>query len=245
MSLQARRALYFKFCVAAKFRLTPAPTSAAEIAFLHSCFAKLSTLEYFQVQPAPHTAFNNFNRELSVVFNPYDQKSQLDPFSETDTAPRSVSSLLQRQREISQYLSTICGIPRYSYVEKDHLYFDGEYLVPFKHTLVASARYLTDKYTISTSTIDRPFAELTSSHPHKEVVANLRHNFQKYHKVEPLLIENGWHGLQQVLGIRPGTLVSVGAEAKLNGSEITNLGCELPLAERKRRVQEFEGFESV
>lgn len=245
MSLQARRALYFKFCVAAKFRLTPAPTSAPEIAFLHSSFAKLATLEHFHIQPASHTAPNSFNRELSVVLNPFDQPSQLDSFIGVDSAPQTVSSLLQRQREIADYLSTICGIPRYSYVENDDLYFSGNLLVPFKHTLVASARYLTGEYAISPSTAESPFAELKSPHPHKEVVANMRHNFQKYHKMEPVLIENGWHGLQHVLGLRPGISVKVDADAIIDMSEITNLETKLPATEKKRAAKGFEGFDSV
>lgn len=245
MSLQARRALYFKFCVAAKFRLTPAPTSASEIAFLHSSFAKLATLEHFHIQPASHTAPNAFNRDLSVVLNPFDQESQLDPFSGAESAAHSVSSLLQRQREIAEYLNTICGIPRFSYVQKDDLYFSGNLLVPFKHTLVPSARYLTNEYAISSSTIESPFAELKSSHSHKEIVANMRHNFQKYHKIEPVYIEHGWYGLQQVLGLRPGISVKVDADANIDVSEITNLERQLPATVKKRPTKGFEGFESV
>lgn len=245
MSLQARRALYFKFCVAARFRLTPAPTSAAEIGFLHSSFAKLATLEHFHVQPASHVAPNTFNREVSVVLNPFDQESQLDPFSGAESAPQAVSSLLQRQREIAEYLHTICGIPRYSYVKNDPLYFGGSLEVPFKHTLVASARYLSDEYTISASTIESPFAELKSAHPQEEIAKNIRHNFQKYHKIEPVLIANGWHGLQQVLGLRPGISVKVNADASIDLAETTNLECEVAATVKKRATKEFEGFENV
>lgn len=243
MSLQARRALYFKFCVAAKFRLTPAPTSAKEILFLHDSFAKLATLDFFLVAPAHFTAPNSFNREVSVVLNPFLYQSQVDPFSETDPSlTQTVNSLLQRQREISDYLHSICGIPRYSYVENDELYFSGKVLVPFKHTLKSGARHLVGEYSFSSSTISNPFAVVQSAHPQKEILSNIRHNFQKYHKIEPIIIEHGWHGLQRILGAKSHVNAKVDKGAELNMACIANLEEKLPITEQRKPTKDFQGF---
>lgn len=241
-SLAARAALYFKFCVTARFKLTPAPLSAKEVAFLHESFSKLGTLEFFHVQKPKHLAPHLYGQAVTVVLNASHQFSQLDPFSGIDnTIKPSVETLSQAQNHLTHTLLSLCGIPRFSYLENDRLYFSGEVQVPFKHSLVANAVYLANNYKMSTSTIQSPFVmfEQTSAHKIGEVMPRIRHNFQKYHKMEPVFVETGAHGVHLAGG---GALPSIVVDPhyKVDTEDIMQMAKSPALTEKKREV--FDGF---
>lgn len=196
MSIRARAGLYFKYAVAARFRLTPAPSTAKEVAFLFESFGKLGTLEYFHIPKLKHLEPGLYDSLITVVYNPSEQFSQLDPFTGTDPSivPK-LEELKTRQSQLKAFLRSICGLPRYSYVENDRLYFSGSVHVPFKHVLVPSGMHLQNTYTLTSSTILEPFVTMSSTSSPHDVVVNMRHNFQKYHKVLPEWVETGPHGV--------------------------------------------------
>lgn len=242
MSLEARRALYFKFCVGARFRLTPVPTTQKEVTFLYDSFLKLGTLEYFSVNRAKHTETNLFGRDVTVVLNASDQFSQLDPLGWFDSSIQTTAvTLLQRQRELNDYLKSICGIPRYSYIENDKHYFQGRVQVPFKHTLVSGARQFSDQYQIKASTIDSPFAILETTQKRSEVLAGLRHNFQKYHKMEPVFVENGMRAILRISGLKYGIGIDMDA-SEVGDVNLTDLRNKPSIRNVKGKSLGFSGF---
>ncbi|SGZ52756.1 CIC11C00000004466 [Sungouiella intermedia] len=241
MSLEARRALYFKFCVGARFRLTPVPTNSKEVKFLYDSFQKLGTLEYFDVQEAKHTDTNLYGRHVTVLLNASDQRSQLDPLGGVDSDIKTTTvTLRQRQHELSEYLKSICGICRYSYIENDELYFQGRVQVPFKHTLTAGARQYAEQYRMSSSTVNSPFATLETTLRRSDILAGVRHNFQKFHKMEPEFVENGMRAVLRITGEKYSTTVDVDAN-EYGDVNITDLG-KLPAMRNVRGKQVFSGF---
>lgn len=200
MSLLARTALYFKHSVAAKFRVTPAPINAEEVRFIYDSFGKLGTVEFFEAERAKFTEPHTFEPLVSVLLNPTGQFSQLDPLTGIDATIAPLGSeLRQKQSNLQQQLQKLIGLPRFSYIENDKKYFSGEIQVPFKHSLLQRALHL--KYKMSTSTIYTPFVFLEEGNP-AEVAPQIRHNFQKYHRFEPVFVETGSHGLH-LLGADP------------------------------------------
>lgn len=241
MSLEARRALYFKFCVGARFRLTPVPTNSKEVKFLYDSFRKLGTLEYFNVQDAKHTDTNLYGRHVTVLFNSSDQLSQLDPLGGVDPNIRTTAvTLRQRQHELGEYLETVCGICRFSYIENDDLYFLGRVQVPFKHTLTSGARKYADQYRITSSTNNSPFATLETALRRSDILAGIRHNFQKFHKMEPEFVEYGMRAVLRITGEKYATTVELDAN-EFGDVNITDLGRELVMRQ-VRGKQEFSGF---
>ncbi|RKP28777.1 hypothetical protein METBISCDRAFT_7702, partial [Metschnikowia bicuspidata] len=174
------------FCVTARFHLSPAPTSVKEVQFIHNAFKTVSPVEFFLVEQFASGASNPFRHHLTVVLNALDRP--LDAIHEIGPGEHSAAVLRTRQLEISRFLSTICGLPRFSYVENEDRYFAGRLYVPFKHSLASDGRYLKGQYDVSESTVDSPFFTLSSDHDLKLVGSKLRHNFQKYHKLKPAKI---------------------------------------------------------
>lgn len=229
MSLSLRHHLYYKFCVTARFQLSPAPTNVKELQFIREAFQKVGTIEFFLAEQAINPLSNPFGKHVTVVFNAGNQPSQLNPLNYMEQSQNeSAADLLQRQYEIYKYLSTICGLPRYSYIENDDRYFEGQLCVPFKHALAPDGRYLKDQYCISDSTIESPFCTLTSDHDLKLVGSKLRHNFQKFHRIKPAKLNcslmryrKGLDGLYKEkmnLQVDPGFIVDTAALMNLEAS---------------------------
>lgn len=245
MSLKLRHHLYYLFCVTARFQLSPAPTSVKEVQFIHNAFKRIGAVEFFQVEQSRNPLSNPFRQHVTVVFNAANQVSQLNPCNDIDqTLKETAGDLQQRQFEIYKYLSSICGLPRYSYIEHDDRYFERRLFVPFKHTLAPDGRYLKDQYTISDSTIDSPFFTLSSDHDLKLVGSKLRHNFQKFHKIKPtklncslLRYHKGLDGLYKEkmnLQVKPDFVVDTAALLNLEEA------CNIPEPTPSRK--EFKGF---
>lgn len=242
MSLDARRALYFKFCVGARFRLTPQPTTQKEVTFLYESFLKLATLEYFNVQNTDHSHTNLFGRHVTVLFNASDQFSQLDPLGGMDPSIQTtVVNLQQRQRELKKHLKTICGIPRYSYIENDDLYFQGREQVPFKHTLISEARQYADQYQITASTVNSPFATINTKYKLSEVLASLRHNFQKFHKIEPVFVDTGKRAVLLITGEKYSVKVDLDAN-EIGDVDVTDLRKNPPIQKLQGSKSGLNGF---
>lgn len=242
MSLEARRAFYFNFCVGARFRLTPIPTSYKEVRFLHESFSKLGNLEYFQVEKPKHLSSTLFGRHVTVLLNPADQFSQLDPLNAHDnTLQTTVATLRQRQRELNLYLLSICGVPRFSYIENDKLYFDGRVEVPFKHSLNAKGTQYAGQYSLTSSTIDSPFTTIETESDSSAVLAALRHNFQKFHKLEPVFVKNGIKAVQMIGENSDRVRFTIDADA-VGDVDVTDLHKRIPVGNVREDHKTFNGF---
>lgn len=240
MSLLARTALYFKYAVAAKFKLAPAPINVEEVKFIYDSFGKLGTVEYFKADKAKHTDPHLFEPLVTVLLNPTEQFSQIDPLSGVDsTIALTGSELRQKQGNLRQKLQNLIGLPRFSYVENDKKYFGGEVQVPFKHSLLPRALHL--EYKMSTSTISSPFVYLEEGNPAK-VAPQIRHNFQKYHKFQPLFVETGLHGLH-LIGAGPlDTSVKVSEDAVVRTEDIMRMDKSPNMLTVRTKDRGFHGF---
>lgn len=242
-SLQARTALYFQFSVAARFKLAPVPTSAKEVRFLRNCFEKLATLEFFRVDQPGHASHNTFGPHVTVVLNASEQLSQLDPFNGVDPSMKpTYTALRQRQLELGEYLKTVCGLPRFSFVENDELYFLGKVQVPFKHTLAPDAGHLRGGYTLTASTAQAPFVRIDTALDAGTVVAKMRHNFQKFHKMLPLEVHTGMYGIRQLIGALPTASVAVDPNAEVDVAAIMDLDAEVDVEEKPRKQAKLMGL---
>lgn len=242
MSLAARTALYFKYSVSAKYCFTPAPTNAKEVRFIHDSFAKLGTIEHFSVSRTKHTEPHVFGQHVSVILNPSGQFSQLDPLTGIDTtiAPKAIE-LQHQQRKLHNRLRSLIGLPRYSYIEDDSAYFGGEVQVPFKHALVPGQLQLEGLYKMSTSTISSPFVYLEEG-DQDAVTKAIRHNFQKYHKIQLVFVEDGMKGLH-AMGAEPlDVSVKMDDMAVLKTDEIMDLSKTPAMLVAKTKEKGFHGF---
>lgn len=198
-SLSARTALYFKHHVGAVLKLTPAPSTSKEADFIYQSFKGLGSLEFFSIRKGRLNAYEPYIR---LIYNPSKQPLQLDPFNDVDPAVvESHEHLALSLTSIAATLSSICALPRFSYIEGDEKYFLKRLQVDFSHSLKRESLRFDKKYSISPSTVDKPFAlmsvEDTSVLP-SEIVRNIRHNFQKHHKIEAVHIYTGPEALKQV-----------------------------------------------
>ncbi|KAM9933704.1 hypothetical protein OXX80_006688 [Metschnikowia pulcherrima] len=192
MSLAARTALYFQYTISARFRFSPAPSSAKEVSFLLRSFQSIAPVDYFRWQQTKFSSHNPFTQTVDVVFNASEQASQLDPFLGTEQQlDATPAQLEQRQGEIMAYLRRICGIPRYSYIENDDTYSEGKSMVPFRHKLLPQGSHLMGGYEISPSTIDSPFFLVQDGKLASEVTPFIRQNFQRLHKIDLVSLQAG------------------------------------------------------
>lgn len=244
MSLRLRHHLYYNFCVTARFHLSPAPASVKEVQFIHDSFEKIAPVEYFSAEQAKNSPSNPFRQHVTVILNASDQLCQLNPFNGIDESIKpSASLLLQRQHDISKYLLSICGLPRYSYIEHDQRFFDGGLCVPFKHTLTPDARYLMQQYEITDSTANSPFFTLLSNYDSKTVGSKLRHNFQKFHKIKPVRVKKSLYRLHNNQGLFKEKInIDLDADKIIDAGSIMNLNAELSVPEPTVHQDNFQGF---
>lgn len=203
MSLSARRALYFHSAVAAKLRLSPGPANIHEVRWLRDCFAKIAPLEHFSVLPAGFSQSNPFQPYIHLVFNSAGQPPLLSPYNHPAADPAAVMQIEARASEIAAYVRSVCGLPRFSFIDGDHHFMNGSTQVVLKHSLTSAGARYQDAYQVSPSTIASPFFLLSSSHPVSSIVPHIRHNFQKLHKIEVLSVETGLAGVHSVVGGTP------------------------------------------
>lgn len=242
MSLLARAALYLKQTVSARYAFTPAPINAQEVRFIRDCFGKLGTVEYFSVAKTKQTEAHLFGQQVTVTLSPGDQLSQLDPFAGIDRDIQPTAGELRREQEkLAGRLRRLIGLPRYSYIENDGQYMDGQIHVPFKHALIPDASRLMNQYRMSTSTVSSPFVFLEEGN-YDDVVSSIRHNFQKYHKIQRVFVETGLHGVSLVGAERQDVSVKVDDNAVVSAEDIMDLDKELDIRETRAKNSTSYGF---
>lgn len=239
--LPARASAYFKSSVSARLKFTPAPSTAEEVSFIRDCFSKIATIEYFSVQNALHTSGKLYEQPVSVCLSPIQRYSQLDPFTPTDHTQYTSYEATQRQFLLNQLLHKLIGLPRYSYVANDSNYFNDTSQVPFKHALSPKARITSDLYELSTSTISNPFV-IVKRGDNKTVAANIRHNFQKYHKIETIFIENGLSGISALTKSPNNLDVALPDRRPITTLELMDLSQDPGIQVTRNDAKGFQGF---
>ncbi|WPK25687.1 hypothetical protein PUMCH_003012 [Australozyma saopauloensis] len=244
MSLKLRHHLYYKFCVTARFQLSPAPTSVKEVQFIHDSFKKIAPVEFFLMEYSDHSPSNPWKQHATVVLNASNQLPQLNPFNEADETERpSLAFLQQRQLDIKQFLMLICALPRYLFIEHDDTYFLRQMCVPFKHTLSQDGKHLMGGYEVTDSTVDSPFVTLKTGHDPKLVVSRLRHNFQKFHKFKPVKVYNSLYRLHGAGGLQKEKLkIDIDADMDYDVASLMNLESNVKALLPFTKSSKFEGF---
>ncbi|CAN3353707.1 hypothetical protein DICA3_A08570 [Diutina catenulata] len=190
-------ARHFQHHVSATIKLSPPPSSAAEVQHLFANFKTLGNLEYFRIDRDPITTFGN---EIRVKYAPSCRQMMLgkmlfDKHSHEINLSNSHDGAneLEGSRILVAALENLVALPRYSYVDGDGDYFDSKVEVPFLHQLVASDRKWDDTYQLNTSSGSRQFVSLEGVAPEhvNELRAAMRHNFQKFHKFDSVVVEIG------------------------------------------------------
>lgn len=233
MSLDARRALYFLLAVTARYLVTPAPASSREVQHLYRSFQKLGPVEYFHVDKLAYGASGVFGQQLTVSLNSHGATNTVGPpyFSEIGPA-KSVAELQLRQSQLAKRLSSICGIPRHSYLDENRLLWSDGHFVPFTHSLVLQGRHLVEQYEISESSHEDPFFTIDSELPPANILPYLRHNFSKLHKFEPIFVHEGAKGIGRATNIhvdRGLKHLLLHAESEFDLGKIMDLGEDLAL----------------
>lgn len=189
-------AKYFRNHVVVRLRLNPSPSSAKEADYVYDCFRGLcsGTLEFFNIEKG-HPRLNLYSNSVNLIYNPKNEPSQLDPFTEelsSQNGKANVPEILEQQNTLVNRLRNICALPRYSYIENDERFFKGEYVATFKYSLKKSGLKYDKKFEISASSVESPFASISTEEDVQNVMTSLRHNFQKFHKIDRIDIRVGY-----------------------------------------------------
>ena len=231
--LTKRLSLYFKYHVAVRMRLTPSPTNAKEVQHLYYSFKKLpGQIDYFHLGRG-EKGLNQFGRDLTVVLAPT-KFSLLQPFSEDEMGVEIKEEELQASKDsLFNYFTDICGLPRYSYIEGSKSFLEGKIKIPFKFSLSRHGLKYAGRYKVSSSTIEKPFAHIVPTGPEQETGLKndstfedfrrqIRHNFQKFHKFDNVVIETGPEFINSLSGSEK-LSSNVNSGGQMNYSEISNL----------------------
>lgn len=232
-TLTKRLSLYFKYHVVAKLRLTPSPTNAKEVQHLYYSFKKLpGQVDYFHLSRGER-GLNPYGRDLTVVIAPT-KLSLLQPFNEVESEIEIRDEELQASKDkLISHFASICGLPRYSYIEGSNSFVEGKIKIPFKFSLSRWGLNYAGRYKVTSSTIDNPFSHIVSTgseqetglkndHTFEDFRRQIRHNFQKFHKFDNVVIEAGPEFINSLSGSEK-LESNINTEGQVNYGEISNL----------------------
>lgn len=213
-NLNNRLSVYFMHHIFVKIRMSPSPTTTKEVFHLYQNFKKLGgSLEYFEISRGKN-GLNTYSNEVSLIYNPSSQLSQLDPFNGTNkNMKETTAELLALRTKLTDTIHSICAIPRYSYVENDEQYVKGEIEIPYKFRLNRDGLKYDKRYSISTSTVNNQFCFIspapTLENDDKNIMndsiitnfkSHMRHNFQKFHKFDNITISPAIPNINHIIG---------------------------------------------
>lgn len=166
--------------IAAKIRLTPAPSSASELHYIYNSFSRLGIIESFKVN-RPELAFSN---EIRLLLN-LGGSSKLDPLQLYHKPNQQEIS--DKMALMTKYLSTIVALPRYQYIKNNEAYLDGKIGIDFKYNIVNG----TPDFIVSPSTIQQPFCLIEENDLSviKRVKKDMRYNFEVFTKLDIMLLK--------------------------------------------------------
>lgn len=213
MTLNNRISIYFKYHIFVKIRMSPSPSTAKEVHHLYENFKKVGgSLEYFKMGRGK-PGLNIYSNEADLIFNPSSQLTQLDPFNGVDKdVSESRAELLTLQNKLSNKIRSICAIPRYSFIANDTKYMNGEIEIPYKYRLNRNGLKYENQYSLTSSTIDDQFSYVSpipeAGKDEKlamndsiitDFKSNMRHNFQKFHKFDTIVISDAIPKINQLI----------------------------------------------
>lgn len=194
--------------------MSPSPSTANEVQHLYQNFKTLQgSLEYFEISRGKQ-GLNTYGNEATLIYNPSLQLSQSDPFNGTSDSSESSLDLVLLQNRLTETIRTICAIPRYSFIENDKEYMNGEIEIPYKYRLNRDGLKYEKQYAISPSTVDSQFSYISSASMSEDeelaisdpVLAdfkrNMRHNFQKFHKFDHISFSPAISKINELIGRR-------------------------------------------
>lgn len=213
-NINNRLSIYFLHHIFVSLRISPSPTTAKEVHHIYQNFKKLGgSLEYFDISRGRH-GINTYSNEVTLIYNPSSQLSQLDPFNGTDeNKEESIAELLALRAKLSNTIISICAIPRYSFIENDEQYMKGEIEIPYKFRLNRDGLKYDKRYSISPSTVNNQFCFISPIAPSEIVDKNgmsdsiltdfkshMRHNFQKFHKFDSISVSPAISQINHLIG---------------------------------------------
>lgn len=191
-----------RYLVSVRMHMSPPPTNSKEVGHILNGLRNLGKVEFFKVERDKSNCAV-YGQELFVVFNPSRKDAfgsieitkEIENLNDINSVEDEVT-LLASQKKIVDNISSIVALPRYSYIENDERYLNGEIEIPFKHRLVKDGLKYDNRYTIPSCTVYNPFAHIRPAENEKNfnynfLRANIRHNFQKFHKFDPITIKIG------------------------------------------------------
>lgn len=232
-----------------KVRMSPSPTTAKEVYHLYRNFKKLGgSLEYFEVSRGK-PGLNTYSNEASLIYNPSSQLSQLDPFNGTDeNKEETIAELLAQRAKLTSTILSICAIPRYSFIENDQQYMNGEIEVPYKFRLNRDGLKYDKRYSISSSTVNNQFcfispiaaSEGDSKHGMNDSVltdfkSHMRHNFQKFHKLDSISISSAIPHINHLIG-RQKLNPSINRNDSIQYSSLMDLHSDINTFETEKEI---------
>ncbi|KAL6454632.1 hypothetical protein SBY92_004099 [Candida maltosa Xu316] len=177
---------YFLNTVQFSCRITPPPRTANELNYITTNFEKLAPVDYFSTSSGKHGYF------INVIYSPCRDKSWYRLLSNNERlVTNDGDELRDAKRPLVDRLSRLIGIPRYSYIDNNELFFNNEGQIIFKHTLGEKISEYNNKYTLTTAMNEDPFIsvmEAQDSIDFEKLRANLRHRFQFFHKFDKVEI---------------------------------------------------------
>lgn len=203
MSLNRNLNRYYANHILAHFRISPSPSSPAEVQHLYDNFKKLGNLEYFRVPRVG--SVGRFSSHCMVLFNPALDKSLVTPFTVPDQ-----QIMVPKSDSFTQKLQSLIAIPRYSYIEKDQSYLANKSYIPFKYSMTKAGLDLDKRYEISNSKYIDQFCYVLPNPSATERLLReadllkfrreVRHNFQKFHKFSSIEITSGLEAINSLGG---------------------------------------------
>ncbi|KAK6456504.1 uncharacterized protein RJT20DRAFT_128427 [Scheffersomyces xylosifermentans] len=194
----------FRHHIAVKMLVSPPPTTAKEARHLLENFRTIGNVELFRFE-REKSGCAVYGQELLLLYNPSNGLSPfgsalLDSSGDMSKEVESQETVVSNQKRILDDLQNIVALPRYSYIEHDEKYMNGQIEIPFKHRLVKEGLQYDKRYTIPSSTIDSQFSRIIpvedsnsgdtvlDSNSYGAIRSYIRHNFQKFHKFDSISI---------------------------------------------------------
>lgn len=190
---------YFQHHVAARVSMHPAPVNEHEVRYLCENFQRIAPLDFFLVDKG--TMGNAYGTQLRLLLSSrsYSLLAGIDNDPRSEVTDENDDVLQLRQLQICNELHAICSIPRYTYIQNSLTYSAGSELA-FRYKLVRNQAKFTN-FNVTASTIDHPFCtirpEISSAQDLEQFKQSIRHNFQKFHKLQ-FAIEVGPDAVRQI-----------------------------------------------
>lgn len=192
--MNSRLLQYYRNHVLVHCRISPSPSSAAEVQNLYENFKTLGNLEFFKV-PRDNTV-SRFSGHCIALFNPALAESPVTPFTIPEQGFLPPKEAISTQSALVDTLQSIIAIPRQSYIAGDSVFLANKSQIPFRYSLSANGLQYENKFNITSSKFADQFCYVSNSTRSNQADIRrfrkeIRHNFQKFHKFSSIRVELG------------------------------------------------------